>query len=361
MREQIEALRKLQAQDHNVVKLERRLAAIPKRLAEIETDLGRLEILLNVERSKLEESRKFKARLEISRQEDEDTVAASKTRLNGIKNARELAAAQREVESARRSAQNRVEEIADLDKAIEAAQVRIVQVEESLTQLRGQCSGEVERLNSEKATLEEAVAKHAQARKAASSRVERSLLSEYERIRGRAGGVAFVPVREQRCGGCKIQVAHRVYVALRAADSIPTCESCGRMLYWAGLFSAEHTPSPEAAGLPMKAADPEAAKKPKRSAPSRKPTGETSERGFASLPSRPPAPRKAAPASGGTKSSKREAAPARPFRLSPKPSPEKVVNDPMALDDDAPKRLHEVAAPKAPPVKATVGIVENDN
>ena len=63
MKDQIEALHRLQVQDRRMVSLEQKLAAIPVRMAEMERDLGKLESMLRTELQRLDESRTFLASL----------------------------------------------------------------------------------------------------------------------------------------------------------------------------------------------------------------------------------------------------------------------------------------------------------
>ena len=53
-------------------------------------------------------------------------------------------------------------------------------------------------------------------------------------------------------------VAHQTYVSLRNAEIIIPCENCGRLQYWAGLFSEEvkKEPAPKVAPAPKKRAKP---------------------------------------------------------------------------------------------------------
>ena len=67
------------------------IAAIPKRLEEMDEDLVQLEKMLVAERAKLDESRSFKARQEQQLQDEEEQIRNSKNRLGAIKNAREMA------------------------------------------------------------------------------------------------------------------------------------------------------------------------------------------------------------------------------------------------------------------------------
>lgn len=259
MKDQIEALHRLQVQDRRMVSLERKLAAIPTRLAEMERDLAKLESMLSAELERLNESRTFRRDQERQLEDEQDQIRNGKARISQVKTPRELAAAQRELDSTRRLAEMRSKEMTRVDGAIAEAEARIRSLETGLVELRLQATEERGRLVIVQGELEESLAKASGSRNRLTSKVERQLLARYERIRKRASGIGFVGVRERRCLACKMAVAHQTYVSLRNAEIIIPCENCGRLQYWAGLFAEESKtsePAPKAAPAPKKRVKP---------------------------------------------------------------------------------------------------------
>ncbi len=255
MKDQIEALYRLQKQDRRVVSIERKLAAIPRRLEEMDRDLAKLEAMLGSELSKLEDSRGFRRDQERQLEEEQEQIRNSKSRMSNVKTPRELNAAQRELESTRRLADKRSKELGEIETAITAAEGRIRGLQSGLDELREQFKGERARLVEEQTRLQESLAKGQKTRKKLVAAVNDQLLRRYERIRKHGGGIGFVPVRERRCAACKMAVAHQTYVSLRNAEIIVNCESCGRLLYWGGLFPEDekkHEPKPKDAPAPKK-------------------------------------------------------------------------------------------------------------
>jgi hypothetical protein len=254
MNPQIRALHRLQTSDRKMVSLEKRLAAIPERLTELDQDLARLEAMLLAERSKLEESRDFKAAQEMQLRDEEDHIRASKARLGSVTTPRELNATQREIETTRRLAQARSEEVVKIATAISEAEARIESMRGALADLRVSAAAERERLQGEKHDLETALGRTKHKREELLAEVDRNLLRTYERIRRRSGGVGFVAARERRCTACKMTIPHSMYVSLRRGDEIQHCETCGRLLYWAGHFSGDDEPE---TAKPKSAPEPE--------------------------------------------------------------------------------------------------------
>lgn len=247
---QITALRTLQAQDRRLTGLERRLDGIPRRLEELTTDLVKLEDMLNLERSKLEETRAFQTRQELQKQDEEELIRNSKAKLGQVKTSRELNATQREIDSTRRMVQARTQEIAKLQEAVTNTENRISKMDQGLKALQEQASGERERLQAERNKLEKAIGRARKARVNLTSQIDSDTLRTYERVRRRTGGMAFVPASRERCGACKMAIPHINYMTLLKGQQILACENCSRLLYWAGHFKQEETvnePAPKAA------------------------------------------------------------------------------------------------------------------
>jgi uncharacterized protein len=247
MNPQIAALHELQQRDRQLTILEHRLELIPARLTELDDDLAKLEAMLNAERRKSEETRSFQLGQEQQLAEEEEMLRHSRAKLNQVKNPRELNATQREIESTRRMAATRQEEIKKLEQGVAEADQRIAAMTDSLQSLRAQAEVEKERLTTSKAKLEKKIEKLRQGRGELTEKLQIDLLRTYDRIRKRVGGIAFVRAVKGRCSACKMVIPHQIYVHLRKGDEIPACESCGRLLYWSGHFPEESEKKKEAA------------------------------------------------------------------------------------------------------------------
>jgi hypothetical protein len=59
-----------------------------------------------------------------------------------------------------------------------------------------------------------------------------SVASNYDRIRKGRAGVGITEAVAGRCGRCNIQLRPQFYQDLKKGETIMTCESCGRILYY---------------------------------------------------------------------------------------------------------------------------------
>lgn len=239
MNSEIQALYELQQRDRQLTRLERKLQLIPRRLRELDDDIVKLETMLKAEGRKCEETRAFQRNQAQQLAEEEDMLRNSRAKMQQVKNPRELTALQREVEQTRRMATARAEEIEKIKQAVIDTETRIASVSTSLEQLKAQAGSEKERLLGQQGQVEGRIGKLRSGRGELTQKIERGLLRTYDRIRERVGGVAFVAAAEGRCTACKMHVPHQVYTQLRKGDEIPSCESCGRLLYFIGHFPKE--------------------------------------------------------------------------------------------------------------------------
>jgi predicted nucleic acid-binding Zn-ribbon protein len=239
MNPEIKALFDLQQRDRRLTALERRLTLIPTRVKELDDDIAKLSKMLASERAKCDDTRIFQRNQEEQLREEEDMLRNSRAKLGQVKNPRELNAIQREIEATRRMASSRSEEIEKIKGGVSEAEGRIAALTDSFATVQAQAAAEKERLVAEQQKLEGRLGKLRSGRSDLTEQIDKELLRTYDRIRRRVGGIAFVAAIEGQCAACKMHVPHQVYVSLRKGQEVPTCESCGRLLYWSGHFPKE--------------------------------------------------------------------------------------------------------------------------
>jgi predicted nucleic acid-binding Zn-ribbon protein len=130
-------------------------------------------------------------------------------------------------------------------------------MEAQLAALRSAAETEKQRLAEEQKSLEESIeksrklrAKSGKLRLKAVAGIDKEILGNYERIRKRLGGTAFVAAHRERCTACKMMIPHILYMRLLKGKEILPCESCGRLLYWSGHFPEDHDKQEEAKPKP---------------------------------------------------------------------------------------------------------------
>jgi len=64
------------------------------------------------------------------------------------------------------------------------------------------------------------------------SRVQPSLLAQYQNLLASKGGVAMAEARNEACSGCYMSIPPQVFVNVKKNESIITCPNCGRILFF---------------------------------------------------------------------------------------------------------------------------------
>jgi predicted nucleic acid-binding Zn-ribbon protein len=229
--EELAALIKLAQIDTSKHDLEAELGQAPERLKENQTDLKRLQDLLDAERKQVEEAVGLLEAQEEEIKEQGQSLARSKSKSAKARTMREIEAVERELETIRRSMREREEERERLKSAIEQRKAIVTQHEQELKELAVFVATEeqttverIERLKKEKSDV-------LAGREDAVSKISPVILKRYDLIRSRRGGSAAVQLKEDMCGGCFMIIPPQLANAIRTGDTLEQCPRCQRFLY----------------------------------------------------------------------------------------------------------------------------------
>jgi uncharacterized protein len=227
----VETLLALQIEDLAIRDIEARRAALEPRLREMgvarraaaETATRAREAVQTEEKGQ----RDMQARIAQHKQLHERNVA----QLDSVRRMREATAAVAQVEQARRI-------LAEEESALQAIGRRLTELrataeahEHALQELDSQHEAERSTINAERSEVEGELATRRAARAGSATRVERSLLQKYDRIRGARRDGAIFPLRGPSCGHCDTSVPLQRRNLMSARGSIEVCETCGVLMY----------------------------------------------------------------------------------------------------------------------------------
>jgi hypothetical protein len=238
LRDQLRRLEELQQHDARIQELENALKAIPAKLATTEADLARVEAMLNTERSALGETEKYYAEQKGLLGDDEQQVSSAKHKLSQAKNSKEYMAAQREIEQRRESVAGREGEITKLVEAVDAKKKLLADRAADVQTLKDSIQKDSEVARARMAELEGKIAALRAERDALAKSVKPEMLKRYSTIRMRRG-LAVVSVRNGTCQGCNMNIPPQLYNTLQRGQTIETCPSCHRIIYWEDLMKDE--------------------------------------------------------------------------------------------------------------------------
>ena len=228
----LDALKKVQVLDKEIYELGLFLAQKPDRIKQLEQAFEIKKAHLN----QLEEEIK-KCKLAVKEKElDLGKKDAEINKFNGqlsqVKTNKEYTAILHEIASQK------------ADKSI--LEEKILLDWDSVEQFNRECAAEKKRLadeeakfNQEKKLLEdEAVTSQARMTQLKNERVDflKPVTPEvkdlYEKILSKREGVALVRLDNENCGGCQVLIRPQILNEVRLLESITVCESCSRILYY---------------------------------------------------------------------------------------------------------------------------------
>jgi predicted nucleic acid-binding Zn-ribbon protein len=242
LRDQLRRLEELQRHDAKIQELENSLKAIPAKLASTQTDLARVEALLSTERQALTETERYYSEQKGLMVDDEQQVAGAKHKLAQAKNSKEYMAAQREIEQRRESLSTREGEIAKLVDAVEAKKKLLADRSGDVQALKDSILKDGDAARARMSEIEGKIAELRTERDQLAAQVKPEVLKRYGSIRMRRG-LAVVSVRNGTCQGCNMNIPPQLYNVLQRGQTIETCPSCHRIIYWEELMKDQSPPA----------------------------------------------------------------------------------------------------------------------
>jgi predicted nucleic acid-binding Zn-ribbon protein len=231
LREKLKALEELQQVDVELAEVRAAPEAVPRRRAQIEVGVDEVRKLWEAEQDRL-------AGVERERRSQEQTILAERDkvkkwegRLAEIRTPREYAALSREIDIARKTNESVGEQTKLLSAKGEEIALAIEALQDKLDEKESGAQEELEQLVRREAEFARRMAALDGRRAELSTKVEPALLSRYENIRKRRGGIAVTQVVGGICRGCNRQIPPQMAITLVRAISIENCPNCNRIIY----------------------------------------------------------------------------------------------------------------------------------
>ena len=230
MKDQIEALEELQIIDEELREIESDLRKYPHYITEYKNELQLIKDTLNNKKSDLEELEKTKKSLEQKLQENEDTIKKADKKLFEIKTHKEYEALQKEITETKKHNIEIEEELLLKMDQIEKLEAEVKDEESRLEAKENEFNEKIEEYEK---IIEDLKAKHdpkIKQKEEAASKVNRDVLSVYEKIRQRNGS-ALAEVTNEVCTGCHMNIPPQLYNEVLTQNKIIQCPNCKKILY----------------------------------------------------------------------------------------------------------------------------------
>ena len=182
--------------------------------------------------SALAETEKLRQEKDRVFQDEGKKATDRRMRMNRIKNSKELMALQREIDLIKQGNSEREEELIKLMVETDRASTEIKGKEEELAKLQAEWDQEQEELRSQITGIDQAVSEAATRRQTIAAQIAGDLISRYELIFSRRGGMAVVEVTGGICQGCYMNVPPQLWNEIIRSEKVHLCPSCQRILHY---------------------------------------------------------------------------------------------------------------------------------
>jgi hypothetical protein len=244
----LQSLIDLQAVDTRLHDVRARLAAFPKKIAEVDARVTAAKA--EVEQSKAAQLATVKDRkkYELDVEGWKEKVRKYKDQTSQIKTNEAYKALQHEVQMAEQEIAKAEDRLLEQMVAGEEYDRRIKSSEKALKEVEEAARAERSKIEAAKAAGEKDLAELNAARERAVAGVPENLLDHYDRIIKKHNGVALAEVRDEKCTACGMRVRPHVFQEMRRlnTEEMFHCETCTRILYYVEptVSAASASPAP---------------------------------------------------------------------------------------------------------------------
>ncbi|HEV3217493.1 MAG TPA: C4-type zinc ribbon domain-containing protein [Vicinamibacterales bacterium] len=225
---------RLQQLETSAEEARRKIADYPQRLQGLDDRLAAAREAVSGTKTRLTEAQN-------KRRADEKEVATVQTRLAKykdqlleVKTNREYQAMLHEIETA----QNDVKALEDriLDSMMESDELSaaVKKAETALKITEKEVGAERQLLDQEVTGLQAELDRTGSAREKLAAEIDRAVLAIFEQVAKGRKGIAVAEARDGMCLICHVRLRPQVFNEVRRNDSIIQCDSCRRILYFAG-------------------------------------------------------------------------------------------------------------------------------
>jgi len=228
----LKQLIRLQELDIRLAELAREIAALPKHVAEIEKKLVSHERKLEADRAALLANQKERKKCEGDTQMQEQKITKLKDQMLGAKTNDQYRAFQNEIEFCQKEIRKAEDRILQLMSESEPLDKNVKQAETALKAEKAQVEAEKAQARERTAADQKAAQELKEERTGIVKSINPSLYQRYERVRPTRKGIALAEVVDGRCTACQIALRLQYFQDLKRGESILSCESCQRILYY---------------------------------------------------------------------------------------------------------------------------------
>ena len=227
----VQALLVLQERDARVASLTADLENLPRQRAaadqELETRTETFEELRA--KTRLIEAERKKVDLEV--QSKQAAIARYRTQQNQTRKNEEFAALNHEIEHAEKEISALEDTELELMESYDKGQAQVAEGQKELLAAQEKTKHKKAELEKREANVASQLGGAKAQQAEAEAAVPEDVVARYRRILKSKKDVAIVPIDHGACGGCHMKLTTQTVISARSAETLTSCENCGRLVY----------------------------------------------------------------------------------------------------------------------------------
>jgi len=231
---ELQGLVGLQELDIKIGQIRQRVEEIPGEIESASYTLEEITSNLEQIQQRIDHAAKDRRQLEGAVELLRDQLSKYKDQLMQVKTNREYQAMLQEISNTEGAISAKEDEILEHMMGMDDLEQQAEQARKQLKKKTAHVSARRQELDSFVSRSEREVADFENQRNLLEKEISESLLKQYRRIASARDGVALVGVTDQSCQACNVRLRPQLVTEVKASQSIVTCESCNRILYYAG-------------------------------------------------------------------------------------------------------------------------------
>jgi predicted nucleic acid-binding Zn-ribbon protein len=232
MKDTLDILFRLQKLDDEIDSLEKEKATIPGDKEEIDGKLEEMEQAIQKIKDESIDVAKLRDERETDLKQMSEQINKFQGQLYQVKTNREYESLQHEIDALKEKSSKIEDQVLELLEKIERISATAAAEEKKLGDYRTEAARDKADLEARDRELTDQVAVKQDERKRLVVDIDQSLLSRYDRIREKKGGLAVALVENGACGGCFRRIPPQEMQELKMMERIIACEGCGRIIVW---------------------------------------------------------------------------------------------------------------------------------
>lgn len=229
--ETVQELLSLQELDATITQLRSERRELEAELVEIEAKSAAWSAGESEQQTRVEETALEVRRAERKVQASRETVRHLRERAKTLQRSREVEASRTELEAATRNLDDAETDLLEGMQAHDRARIRLEEIDRQHGEERREAAARVDELNARLVEIDAELDRLKGRRGETADRIDDSVRSTYDRVRGGRTAQALAPVVDGCCGHCYTAIPLQRQAEIRAGRKLVVCEGCGVILH----------------------------------------------------------------------------------------------------------------------------------